>query len=717
MSNNKVVALSNPGSEPLTPGGVGRFGEGSGQDDEIDLMALVGTLWRGKWWVMLFALLAVVAGGYYAYRVAVPVYTTTATVALDPQQQNVTDLTSVMSGLSGDQATINTEVEVIRSRGLFEKLVLKLNLVADPEFNGRLRPKNPYAIAPFVKNILGLQQGEVTPSDRAILDSTIDQVLKAVAVSNKRQSYVFDLTVTTTSPEKSALIANTLSDLYILDQLDVKFKATQQATKWLTDRVGELKVKLENAVTKAKDFDSQAELVSPIALAALQRQVKETRDRIKNDKEDLKQEKTRIDALLAAVDAGDVEKVAVLADDRNLNRILSMLKSGSVDRDTFDAAAQTLIRRANMDYERASGQTAALKTSIGKSESQIGRQSTDLVKLQQLQQEAAASQTIYDYFLKRLKETTVQQGIQKADSRVLSRAVVPTGASAPRKSLVLALSTMLGLFAGAGLVLFREMMQNGFRTAEELERTTGYTVMGQIPLMPVGKRIDALQYLVSKPTSAASESVRNLRTSVLLSDVDNPPQVIMLTSSMPGEGKTTGSLGLSQNLAGLGKKVLLVEGDIRRRTFSNYFDVKNTKGILSVILGEAKIEDVVYRDEKLGFDVLMGEKSSTNAADVFSSDKFHQFLKDMRAAYDYVVIDTPPVLVVPDARVIAQSADAVLYSVKWDTTPKNQVLQGLRMFETINQKVTGLVLTQIDPKGLKRYGYGGGYDSKGYYDN
>ncbi|MDQ7080731.1 MAG: CpsD/CapB family tyrosine-protein kinase [Paracoccaceae bacterium] len=235
--------------------------------------------------------------------------------------------------------------------------------------------------------------------------------------------------------------------------------------------------------------------------------------------------------------------------------------------------------------------------------------------------------------------------------------------------------------------------------------------------MPTKQRRDALNYLIKKPTSAAAESVRNLRTSILLSNVDKPPKVIVITSSMPGEGKTTVSLALSHNMAGLGKKVLLVEGDIRRRTFSEYFKIEGSRGLLSVISGEAAPEDIVYRDEKLGFDVLVGEKSMTNAADIFSSEKFRQFIEDMRKAYDYIVIDTPPVLVVPDARVIAQNSDAVLYAVKWDSTPKGLVLQGLKMFETVNCPVTGLVLSQVDSKSMKKYGGHDGYHAKGYYDN
>jgi len=722
MPQTKVVSLSDTTELPPQQS-ANRFPSIGHEDDEIDLMALLGTLWRGKWIIFLLATLAVLAGGYYAYRIAVPVYTTKATVALDSQQQNITDLTNVISGLAGDQATINTEVEVMRSRGLVEKLVIDMDLTKDPEFNGRLRPENPYAVKPFIKGLLGLQEASVEPTTREVLDSTIDAVLKSVSVSNQRQSYVFNITATTTSPAKSARLANRLADLYILDQLDVKFEATQQATKWLTERVAELKLDLEGSVNQVKEFNAQAELISPEGLVALQRQLKEIRDRIVNAEKALNLRQTQTATLVAAAVSEDAIAMADAAGDRNLNRVLTMLQSGTVDRETFDAAFATLLQRAKLEQARASSQLEALKASTGKLEGQIERQSSDLVTLQQLEQEAAANQTIYEYFLNRLKETSVQQGIQKADSRVLSQAVVPTSASAPRRSLILALSGMLGLFAGAGLVLGREMLQNGFRTAEDLELKTGYTVMGQIPRMPVKRRIDALSYLIDKPTSAAAESVRNLRTSVLLSDVDNPPQIIMFTSALPGEGKTTDSLALAQNLAGLGKKVLLVEGDIRRRTFSKYFDISEKRGILSVISGEAKLEDVVFQGSKMGFDVLIGEKSSTNAADVFSSDRFLDFIKNVRQSYDYIVIDTPPVLVVPDARVIAQSADAVLFSVKWDATPKSQALQGLRMFEQVNRKVTGMVLSQIDPKGLKKYGYGGkyggyyGYYAKGYYDN
>jgi len=244
------------------------------------------------------------------------------------------------------------------------------------------------------------------------------------------------------------------------------------------------------------------------------------------------------------------------------------------------------------------------------------------------------------------------------------------------------------------------------------------TVLGQIPRIPAGKRAKVLKYLADKPTSAAAEAVRNLRTSVLLANPDNPPQVIMSTSSVPGEGKTTQSLGLAQNLAGLDKKVLLVEGDIRKLVFAQYFNIKGKKGLISVLNGQASIEEAAVFEPSLNADVLIGEKSKVNAADLFSGDEFTDFLDEMRATYDYVIIDTPPVLAVPDARVIGRVVDAVIYTVKWDSTTQRQVTEGLKSLRSVGVKVTGLVLGQINPKGQKRYGYGdtsGSYG--GYHDN
>ncbi|MGV6839096.1 MAG: GumC family protein [Planktomarina sp.] len=699
---------------PASPASVSSLSSGA---DEIDLGQLFQTLWRGKWWIALCAAVAVFIGGYYATRVAIPEYTAHAVVAFESRENQVVDLQNVMSGLGGDQATINTEVEVLRSRGLVEKLVRKLDLVQDPEFNADLRPTPKFSIS----NLLGTSSPAPQRSPSEVFNAVVDTAMEKITVSNVRQSYVFKITVVTQNAEKSARIANTMADVYILDQLEVKFAATEQATAWLTERVGELQIALEDSVEAVKDFNANSSLVSPEAVAALNRQIKDLRERGASAQDTIARLKTRLGDLQALQTGGDFAAQAAVANDPGLTRMLEMHQNGSLtDMAPFTARFDDLVTRAQVDLDRAQAQAAAVQKSITDLETQVAAQADDLIKLQQLEREAEANKLIYEFFLARLKETSVQQGIQQADSRVLSPAVVPRTPSAPRKAMVLALSLIVGAIIGAAIIIGRELAQNTFRTAEDLEQLTGQTVLGQIPMIPARRGANVLGYLIDKPTSAAAEAVRNLRTSVLMSNVDKTPQIILSTSSLPGEGKTTQSISLAHNLSGLGKKVLLIEGDIRRRVFSQYFDIKSEDGLLAVLSGKCTIAEAAVHNDALGADILMGEKSSTNAADVFSSAAFEKFLNDLRGIYDYIIIDTPPVLIVPDARVIGQHVDAILYTVRWDHTTKRQVIEGLHSFETVNLKVTGLVLGQIDARQMKRYGYGdyAGYGyGKGYYDN
>ena len=695
------------------------------ENNEIDLAQLAGTLWRGKLFIFLMAAIGIVIGIWYAYFQAVPTYTSSATVALESRQEQVVDIDSVVTGLSGDQATINTEVEVIRSRGLIEKLVIELDLKSDPEFNAQLRPPRKVSVAYVVKfirtMISGVNKSAPIPTERKELDSVIDSVLKKIRVSNIRLSYVFRITATTGNPQKSAAIANALADLYILEQLETKFKATKQATNWLTERVAELQVQLEAAEAEVKDFNSDAQLVSPEALVGLNRQIKDLRDRRRETKAGKVALDTRLADLQALRETSDLGKVVRLANDPTLSRVYQLMQnSGDANPDTtaFMARVDQIMTRAELEVSRAEQQIQALEASIAGQEQEIEDQSADLVQLQQLQREAEASRLIYEFFLGRLKETSVQAGIQQADSRLLSQAVVPDRPSAPRKPLILAISMVLGTIFGAAIVLGRELAQTTFRDVTELESRTGYTVIGQVPAIPARRRKNVLKYLTDKPTSAAAEAIRNLRTSILLSNLDRPPQVIMSTSSIPQEGKTTQSLALTQNLTGLGKRVLLVEGDIRRRVFGQYFDVIDQPGLLSVLSGDHTLADAAIEIPELGADILVGEKAKTNAADIFSSVRFATFLEEARKQYDYVIIDTPPVLAVPDARIIGQSVDAIVYTVKWDSTSHRQVREGIKAFEDVNIKISGLVLSQINARQMKRYGYGDSYGAySAYYDN
>lgn len=715
------------------------------EDDEIDLLELLATIWRGKWIIMVCAFFAVLVGGYYAFGVAIPKYSATTTLALEVRGSQIVDIESVISGVSSDDASLNTEIEVIKSRKLGEQLVRRLSLTEDPEFNPRVSNEPPALYETvlgqwldvdvvngeeFTRTLLDRWFGVSLPeedvlTERQIFDETVDNVMEVVSATLLRKTFVFSVSVKTTDQQKSVLMANTLADIYIADQIAVKFEATENAVTWLSERVTELEVELKTREDEIKELRSGSSLITPEGLAALNQQASDMSDRLADLRAAAEGAEARLDALRALQsDGGDVVAMQAAFPDPVLRRLFNDLSSGRGDSQAlFDDRFELLVQREANGTQRAVSQAMSLDASYQDLLEEIELKTQDLVELQQSEREAEATRVLYETFLARLKETTVQRGLQEADARVLSPAINGRYVE-PRKSRILALSIILGSIIGVGIVLLQQFLHNGFRTAEDLERHTGISVMGQIPRLPISKRNQLIPYIKDKPTSASAEAIRNLRTSVLLSNIDTPPKVIMSTSSIPGEGKTTQAISLAHNFVGLGRKVLLIEGDIRRRTFNEYFKNTPDGGLVSALSGEKPLEEVVFTDPDLGADILMGEKTRVNAADLFSSDRFQEFMGYVRKVYDVIIIDTSPVLVVPDARVIGQSADAIIYTVKWDKTAKAQVDEGIRQFATAKLRITGFALSQIDPNGMKKYGYGGKYSAygayakygKGYYD-
>ena len=671
----------------------------SGDDDFINGPALFSTIWRGKYIIALITALAVLAGGTYAYFLATPLYQATAVVILQTDQGNVVDLQGMVGGLTGDTTEVNSEVEVLRARGLMGKVVDRLDLTRDAEFNPARQPPN--TLDRMMARLTGITpEPQVIAADRQ-RDATVSRLLEAVTIHNIPLSLVFQVTVESTDPVKSALIADTIVELYILNQLEVKFEATEQATTWLSVRVVELQQELELAEAEVAAFNASTQLVSVESLQALERQLKDLRDRIASASAALIESQSRLTLLQSAGTRADQ---ATAADDPQLSGLLLRADTDPAVGTGFDTRFQQIIDRMAFDATRAEQQITALRSSESLLQTQIGQQGQDLITLQQLGREAEATRLLYEYFLTRLKETSAQQGIQQADSRILSDAVVPSRASFPQKSMILGMTGSMGLLLGIVIVMLRESAARGFRSARELEAMTGHAVLGQVPLIPGRNRKRIQTYLTEKPTSAAAEAIRNLRTSVLLSNVDHPPQVIVSTSSVPREGKTTNSLALAQNLGSMGRKVLLIEGDIRRRTLHEYFDNLPDKGIVALLSGDITLDAAIHHDPQLNGDLLIGEQTSINAADLFASARFKALIATLRERYDTIIIDTPPVLIVPDARIIAQHADAVLFTVKWDSTSREQVEEGLDMFRVGRIRISGLVLSQINPRQMKHYG-------------
>ncbi|WP_138422447.1 polysaccharide biosynthesis tyrosine autokinase [Maritimibacter alexandrii] len=702
-------------------------------EDELDLMRLLGLVWRGRWIIIACVAVAILLSMLYVRNIAVPKYASTVRLVIEAEDRNVVDIEAVVSGISTSETSINTELSIITSRGMIEKLIRDLELYKDPEFNGALYEPNPYSIAGIRKRILALfgQEDAAGPKqsiEQAVL-STIPRTTRAIRAVSVQKTLLIDITVTTEDPRKSTQMANRLAEIYVQSQVETKFDAVEYAINWLTERVTELEGELRTRQNELDNVRSEAALVGIETLEAMTVRSVELRSRQSNLTNTITEKNELLERARVLIEAGDGDGLVALFDDRILNEIAGTVDDGALmEYERFNARIGTLVDQEMSSIQRLTSQRDVFRDSLNRLNEEILQQTTALKRVEELNRDLQAVQTLYETFLSRLKETSLQIGLQQADSRVLSEAPPFGRRVAPQVRRTVSLAIVFAFLVGVGIILVVQFTQRGIRSAGELESLSGQNVMGQIPLSPVKDRKKLLEYLRNKPTSAMSEAVRNLRTSVTLTNPKNPPNVIMITSSVPGEGKTTVAASLALNLASLGKKVLLIDGDIRRNTLSDYFkgvDTENKPGIVSLLDGDVSLQEAVLTLPDTGIDVLMSEKSVQNAADIFASEPFSNFMKTLREHYDHVIIDTPPVLAVPDARVIARFADAVLYIVGWNKTHREQVREGISELRSLGVTISGVVLNQIDGRKMSRYGYGyGGYSrygsrkyGQGYYDN
>lgn len=313
-----------------------------------------------------------------------------------------------------------------------------------------------------------------------------------------------------------------------------------------------------------------------------------------------------------------------------------------------------------------------------------------------------------------MKEISEQANMQTSDARFLSRASIPARPDTLPRRMVVLLTGVAGLVLGIGLAFLLEMMNATFRRPGEIEARTGLPVLAAIPM--AGKRRkpgEVIAQLLQKPNTALAESIRNLRTSILFSNLEKTPQVVMFTSSLPGEAKTTTAMLTAITSRQMGKSAVIVDCDLRRRTLANLFAGKRDRpGLLAALEGRVPPEAAVFEEASSGLHVLTiepGAQAPANPADVLASPRFAELVDALKARYDLVILDTPPVLVVTDARVVSRLADAVVYLVRWNHTRRSSVAEGLRELGSVQAPIAGMAIT------LVREGKAAQYIDNDYY--
>lgn len=648
----------------------------------FDFVGLMRVVWYGKYLIAGCIIFAVTIAGYYAFAIAEPRYAATTTLTVNTQTTPALDLEQALAGQITDPAQINTQVAILRSPHLLVQVVAALDLVQDPEFNRYLTPTPVFSVTGVRDGLRRILSGTLEPplDQAAVLQKTAENLGDAITARTQRDTYIFQITATTNAPAKSARIANELAQVYLADQMMGKHLATQTAVNWLSDRVYDLQLELEAKETAVNDLIAAERVQDTTVFDALSRQADDNAERLAAAKADLAAAQT------ALQQHHDTAHPAA-ASDRTAGSM-----PGS---------------RQQANVVRYRDQVAALSDFQTELDRKLAEHSVGLIRLQQLRREADATRVIYQTFLARLQETSVQRGLQNPDSRVLTTAN-PGAYVAPRKMVILAIAALLGALAGISIVVVRHRLHDSFTDPDQLSEMTALPVMAQIPRFARKRGVLQLHYLRDKPASAAAESIRSLRTSLLIADP--VPQIILSTSSIPAEGKTTLSLALAQNLADLGKSVLVIEADLRNGSFGAYVDDKAHPGLADVLQGQSVADDAIFHVPLLGADVLIARRMGRNPADLFTGAALATLLAELRKKYDHIILDAPPVLPVPDAQLLAQHVDRVLFTVRWNKTPCKVVQAALDRFAKAGAPKTDLVFAQVD--GRKTRHYGGTYFAK-----
>lgn len=735
----------------------------SGDDFEIDIRAILAKLWRGKWIIAVMVAIAAVVALLLVSQME-PRYRATTKVMFDLNRANVMNAEQLVVRSDINEDTLQNEIEILQSTKLIERVVDKLNLDRNPEFNPALREEEtgllpqlksmialPQELKDFLQGI-GVLKAPAPPADpetQAARErlTVISNVLEGLSLEPVRGSKVIQIAYTAGDPRTAANIANTIAEQYIVDQLDAKLEATRAATTWLSGRVDELRQRVQDAEAAVESARADLSMESGQSLEITKEQLSALNAALSRARNETTATRSTYDRLKGALDENrDYGAITEFRDSplirgyrereaELLSQKVSLSATVSEDhpalarlnaqleevRRNIRAEAERIVEAARSDWESAKEQEAATEREVRALETKALEQSQQALQIRQLEREAQASRALYENFLSRLKETSEQDKLQSADARILSPAEPPLLPMSNKKKTTFLMAVLLGGMLGVGIIFLLDKLNNTFRAPTQLEALTGETMLGTVPA--VGRRMrrsDVIRHFRDKPKSALAESVRSLRTSILFSNVDNPPRTVMFTSSVPREGKSTTSVLMAMTSRQMGKSAIIVDCDLRLPALARLLGADDgAPGLLSVMQDAATLDEAIYRDPDTGLHVLMTKpsepRSNVNAADILSSRKFHDLIAELKSRYDLVILDTPPALIVADAKILASHADAVVYVVRWDSTPRDAVLEGLKELRSVRAPVAGVALSLVNEARASRYSYDGYSYYKGQY--
>ena len=707
--------------------------------ETVDPMVYLRALLRRRWLVLGCSLLSLGLVSVWVLRQP-KVFEATTSVIIDASapkfldSEKVQDVTESGAGnFWYNREYYETQYKVIVSRAVAMRVVDKLGLQSDAAFLGLTKVADPKIREEAMKNAdaASLLQGKIK-------------------VEPVKDSHLLYIKVRDLDADRAALLANEVAEAYLEENLALKLRVTESAEKWLGDRLEQLSGQAKKSELALYDFKKSQDMLS----ASLEDRMNMVSAQLTSFNGSLTDVRTKIAGLKARVEAiskaragaeaGQLHWAEGLALDQQEGDVIKQLKLRYINQKSECAqlegrylpgypklvacqealkSAQAdlvhelemIVRTAELELTQETVRERNLLGLFDKAKGEAFEVNKKQIEFEHFKREADNDQRLQDLVMKRLKDIELSGLVRTSNVRVLDAARPAYGPVSPRVFLSLMLALIVGLLGGVGLALALEFLDTSIFTQEQVERWLGVTFLGIIPSISRTKEGKPMDLVVhEQPKSAVAECCRSVRTNLLFMSPDKPLRSILVTSSGPQDGKTTAAVSLAVAMAENGKRVLLLDADMRRPRVHKVFNVGNGMGLSSLILGQGKLEDAVKTTQVPNLSVMACGPVPPNPAELLHTDAFAGILGKLGERHDIVIIDSPPVGAVSDAVVLATQVDGTVFVLKAGNTSRDHARRSLRALLDVKARVFGAILNDLDLED-RRYGGYYYYERYGYY--
>jgi len=706
-------------------------------EEVIDLRKYYNVISRAKWRILALSVLVSALTVFVVLNMQ-PVFSAKATLLIEAQQAKAVKIEEVYGINSGQQEYYLTQFEILKSRSIAETVIDKLQLAKHPEFIAKpgLR-ENIQQLLPF----LATNPEQTSPQDQQLRDRErlVAAFVERLSIEPVRKTQLVNIVYEANDPHLAADVANAIGEAYIDSQLSAKMGITQKANDWLGGRLGELRLQLDASEKALQEFRLREGLIDVAGVRSLGSQELE---RLGQEVTQMRSKKAQIDSFVRAVrqfgpnNMSRLEslpeitahpgvqqvKAAVISAERKVSelsklygpkhpKLISARSELSTIQQNLREQIEKLINGIAEEANTVSQNLASIEAEMQRSKGQYQDLSGKEAEYQRLSREVETNRQLFETFMARQKETEVTGNFNSAVARFTDLAVAPVDPIKPNKKLIVILAFVAAIGFGVIVAFVMESLNDTIKTTREVENVLQQRALGVVPKV-LGKKsvADKNRTFFDPEAREFSESVRSIRTSLSLLGLERPLQVLLVTSSIPEEGKST----VSSNLAFAFKQlesVLLIDADMRKPTIAKRFGLPSFQpGLANYLSGTESLDDCIVTDEQSGVDLLPAGSIPLNPLELLSGSALPDLITSLRGRYQKIIIDTPPVQAVSDALIVSTHTDASVMVVRADQTRSGLIQLSLAKLVNAHARVVGVVLNDLDLKLAERY-----YGSSGYY--